>query len=193
MQGRWMFILAGLCLCFSAEAGDTTRRRGWLPHHVKVQYAGGIGFTSLGLGYQSRSDRLEGDFYYGYVPKSVGGVYIHAVSSKLTWHPVKKATLGAVELRPLSLGVLVSYTFGKQYFLFAPENYPYSYYDFPTALHGGIFVGGRMDKPLSSGRRVGLYYELGSNDREITSYVNNRSSLKITDILNLALGVRTSF
>lgn len=194
-RGARLCIIGLLAICsFAAQAQDSTRRRGLLPHYVKVQYAGGIGFISLGLGYGSRNDKLEGDFYYGYVPKSVGGVYIHAVSSKLTWHPLKKMALKSLELRPLSAGVLVSYTFGKQYFLFSPENYPYSYYNFPTALHGGVFIGGRLDKPLPGGRRrVGLYYELGSNDREITSYLNNRSSIKITEILNLALGIKATF
>ena len=188
-------IIIALCLFLSgaAAAEDTSRRHRLLPDHVKVQYAGGIGFTSVGLGYQSRNDRLEGDFYYGYVPKSVGGVYIHTVSSKLTWHPIKKIALKSVEFRPLSAGVTLSYTFGKQYFLFWPENYPYTYYDFPTALHTGVFIGGRVDKPFKSGRRVGLYYELGSNDREITSFIQNGRSLRLTDILNLALGIRTSF
>ena len=188
-----MFI--AVCLFFSgtATANDTSRRHTLLPDHVKVQYAGGIGFTSVGLGYQSRNDRLEGDFYYGYVPKSVGGVHIHTVSSKLTWFPIKKIDLKSVELRPLSAGVTLSYTFGKQYFLFWPENYPYSYYDFPTALHTGVFIGGRIDKPFKNKRKIGLYYELGSNDREITSFVQNGRSLKLTDILNLALGIRTSF
>ncbi|HEY1112735.1 MAG TPA: hypothetical protein VGE66_04215 [Chitinophagaceae bacterium] len=188
-----MIIVGCLLLSLPAAAKDTSRRSKLLPDHLKVQYAGGIGFVSLGLGYQSRGEQLEGDFYYGYVPKSVGGVYIHAVSSKLTWHMVKKLQAKSFELRPLSAGLLVSYTFGKQYFLFWPENYPYSYYDFPTALHAGVFIGGRVDKPFKNGQRVGLYYELGSNDREISSYVVNRSSLKLTDILNLAIGIRTSF
>lgn len=193
MRKGWMMILGLWGVCLSADARDTSRRHKLLPDHVKVQYAGGIGFTSLGLGYQSRNDRLEGDFYYGYVPKSVGGDNIHAVSSKLTWYPVKKVDLKSLELRPLSAGVLLSYTFGKQYFLFSPENYPYSYYNFPTALHAGVFIGGRVDKPFKNGKRVGLYYELGSNDREISSYLSNRNSLKLSEILNLALGVRTSF
>lgn len=187
-----MIIAGCLLLSLPAVAKDTSRRNKLVPDHVKTQYAGGIGFISLGLGYQSRGEQLEGDFYYGYVPKSVGGLYIHAVSSKLTWHMVKKLQGKSFELRPLSAGVLVSYTFGKQYFLFWPENYPYSYYDFPTALHAGVFIGGRVDKPFKNGQRVGLYYELGSNDREISSYLVNRSSLKLTDILNLAIGIRTS-
>lgn len=193
-MGRRLWII-WLLLCESllAEAQDSSRRRSLLPHHLKVQYAGGIGFVSVGVGYGSRNDKLEGDFYYGYVPKSVGGVYIHSVSSKLTWHMLKKVERKSWELRPLSAGVLLSYTFGKQYFLFSPKNYPYSYYDFPTAMHAGVFVGGRVDRVGKNGRKVGLYYELGSNDREITSYLNNRSSIKLPEILNLALGVKTTF
>jgi hypothetical protein len=188
-----MIIWWLLCLGLMAGARDTSRRHKLLPDHVKVQFAGGIGFTSIGVGYQSRSEKLEGDLYYGYVPRSVGGVQIHALSGKVTWYPLKKVGWRSFELRPLSVGGLVSYTFGKQYFLFSPENYPFSYYDFPTALHGGAFVGGRIDKAIGGGRKVGLYYELGSNDREIISYLNNRESLNLTDILNLAIGIKTSF
>jgi hypothetical protein len=177
----------------TTHAQDSTRRHKWLPEYLKLQYAGGIGFMSVGVGYQNRKEKLEGDFYYGYVPESVGGVSIHAVSAKITWHPVKPVGWRSWQLHPLSFGALVSYTFGKQYFLFSPKNYPYSYYNFPTALHGGAFVGGRLDKVFGSGRKLGLYYELGSNDREIVSFAQNGSSISVTEVLNLALGLRASF
>lgn len=193
MRARTVIIWFLVCLVGTAAAQDSSRRHKLLPDHIKLQYAGGIGFVSVGVGYQNRNEKLEGDFYYGYVPKSLGGVNIHAVSAKITWHPVKPVEWKSWELRPLSLGALVSYTFGKQYFLFSPKNYPYSYYNFPTALHGGAFVGGRLDKVFRSGRKLGLYYELGSNDREIVSFAQNGSSLGVTEVLNLALGLRASF
>lgn len=193
-MGRSAAILICLwCLSLAAAAADTSQRPKLLPDYVKVQYAGSIGFVSIGTGYQNRRDRLEGDLYYGYVPKSVGGVYIHALSAKITWHPVKKIALKSFELRPLSLGVLVSYTFGPQYFLFWPEDYPFSYYHTSTALHTGVFVGGRVDKVLRSRKKLGLYYELGATDKEMASYLGNMHSLGISDILNLAVGVKASF
>jgi hypothetical protein len=48
------------------------------PDHIKVQYAGGIGFISIGAGYSTKNQKLEGDLSYGYLPKSVGGIRIHS-------------------------------------------------------------------------------------------------------------------
>ena len=48
-----------------------------VPHYAKLQFAGGIGFLSAGIGYQSKNKRLQYDLMYGYVPESLGGVEIH--------------------------------------------------------------------------------------------------------------------
>ena len=39
------------------------------PDHLMIQYAGGIGFMSIGAGYSNKNQKLEADFYYGYLPK----------------------------------------------------------------------------------------------------------------------------
>lgn len=190
MKAFIVTIFMLLTTAFSTRAQDSTRRPKFLPDHLKVQFAGGIGFLSVGAGYSNKKDKLEGDLWYGYVPESVGGVEIHSASVKVTWHPVKKAEWRSYEMRPLSVGLLVSYTFGKQYFLFSPKNYPYSYYNFPTALHGGGFIGGRIDKKLKGGKKLGIYYELGTNDRELVSYASNPGALSPLDIVNLAIGAK---
>ena len=193
MKGCLLTILLFTALSPVWAQEDSTQRRTLLPDHIKVQFAGGIGFISAGAGWVNKREKLEGDLWYGHVPRSVGGVEIHALSVKVTWHPVKKKEWKSYELRPLSLGALVSYTFGKQYFLFSPKNYPYSYYNFPTAMHGGAFIGGRMDRKLPGGKKLGIYYELGTNDREFASWGTNLKAISPTDILNLAIGARLSF
>ena len=50
------------------------------PDHIKIQYAGGMGFISIGAGYSTKNQKLEGDLYYGYLPESIGGVSIHSIS-----------------------------------------------------------------------------------------------------------------
>lgn len=159
-----------------------------LPDYAKVQYAGGIGYISIGLGYESKKKKFQGDFMYGYVPESVGGIDIHSVTSKLTWLPVRILHGKKVTINPITAGILVNYAFGKQYFLFSPDKYPYNYYNFPTAMHVGIFVGGSM-----AVKQFGIYYELGSTDKELLSYVGNSKALAFSDILNLAAGFRYSF
>ena len=163
------------------------------PDHIKVQYAGGLGFISIGAGYNTKNQKLEGDLYYGYLPKSIGGVSIHSLSGKVTWIPIHSVSIKKYQVEPLMTGLIVNYSFGKQYFSFDPPNYPYRYYSFPTAIHSALFLGSRIgyNFPAQSYvKRISLYYEILSFDREIISFVSNTKSLKITDIVTLALGVK---
>ena len=57
-------------------------------------------------------------------------------------------------------------------------------------------MGGQVSKSWSHKKwfnRTGFYYELGTTDRELISYINNTRSLKVTDIFHLALGIKSSF
>ena len=165
------------------------------PNHIKIQYAGGMGFISIAAGYSTKNQKLEGDLYYGYLPKSIEGVSIHSISAKVTWIPIHSVSIQKYQVEPLMTGLIVNYNFGKQYFSFDPPNYPYRYYSFPTAIHSALFLGSRIgyNFPTQSYvKRISLYYEILSFDREIISFVSNTKSLKITDIVTLALGVKVN-
>ena len=136
-----------------------------LPDHIKVQYAGGTGFFAVGIGYRSTNKKLEGDLYYGYLPKSIGGIRIHSLSTKFTWIPINPIGKKKYSLEPLMTGLVVNYSFGKQYFGFDPENYPYSYYSFPTAFNTAVLVGSRI--AFSKPRRLSIYYESKNSNRRI--------------------------
>ena len=159
-----------------------------LPDHLKLQYAGGIGFVSVGAGYTNKKNKLEGDLYYGYLPRSVGGVRIHSVSAKFIWIPFHLSIKNRHKIDPLMTGIIVNYNFGKQYFGFEPENYPYSYYSFPTAFNTAVLVGSRI--AFSKPRRLSIYYEIIGFDRDILNLANNPKSLNLPDIINLSLGIR---
>jgi hypothetical protein len=164
-----------------------------VPDHVKVQYAGGIGFIAVGIGYSSKNKKSEGDLYYGYLPESIGGVRIHSISTKFVWIPVNTVRVKKYMLEPIMTGLIVNYSFGQQYFGFDPPNYPYRYYSFPTAIHSALFLGSRIrsNSPTNTFvSRLSLYYEILSFDREIISLVSNPKSLHITDIVTLSLGVK---
>ncbi|HEY5772722.1 MAG TPA: hypothetical protein VIS75_08835 [Chitinophagaceae bacterium] len=163
------------------------------PDHVKIQTAGGIGFVAVGAGYSTKNQKLEADLYYGYLPKSIGGVRIHSVSAKFIWIPFKSVGGKKIILEPLTTGLVVNYSFGKQYFSFDPPNYPYRYYSFPTAIHSALFLGSRVGFNFPANtfvRRLSLYYEILSYDREIISFISNTKSLQAGDIITLSLGIR---
>lgn len=165
------------------------------PDHLKIQYAGGMGFISIGGGYSTKKQKLEADVYYGYLPKSIGGVSIHSISGKVTWIPIRPVSIKKYQVEPLMTGLVVNYSFGKQYFSFDPPYYPYRYYSFPTAIHSALFLGSRIGFNLPTNtfvRRLSLYYEILSFDREFISLVSNPKSLQVTDIVTLSLGIRVS-
>ena len=159
-----------------------------LPDYIKLQYAGGIGLISIGAGYSNKKDKLEGELYYGYLPRSIGGIRIHSLSAKFIWIPLHLSIKNKYQLKPLMTGILFNYNFGIQYFGFDPENYPYNYYSFPTAINMAVFVGSSFgfNKP----ENLSFYYELLSFDREILSLIYNPKSLHFGDILNLSIGIR---
>lgn len=165
------------------------------PDHLKIQYAGGLGFISIGAGYSNKNEKLEADLYYGYLPESTGGVRIHSLSAKFIWIPINGISRKKITLEPLTTGLLVNYSFGKQYFSFDPPNYPYRYYSFPTAIHSALFLGSRVGYNFpanTSVRRLSLYYEISSFDREIISFVSNPKSLQVGDIISLSLGLKVN-
>ncbi|MCK5029563.1 MAG: hypothetical protein KAR57_08010, partial [Bacteroidales bacterium] len=48
---------------------DSASYKKFLPDYVKLQFAGGIGFLSTGIGYTFFDHRLDVSFFYGYVPE----------------------------------------------------------------------------------------------------------------------------
>ena len=165
------------------------------PDNIKLQYAGGMGFISIGAGYTTKNQKLEGDLYYGYLPESVGGVSIHSISGKITWIPIHPVSIKKYQVEPLMTGLIVNYSFGKQYYSFDPPYYPYRYYSFPTAIHSALFLGSRIGHNFPTNafvRQLSFYYEILSFDREIISLVSNPKSLQVTDIVILSLGIRIS-
>lgn len=165
------------------------------PDHLKLQWAGGIGFFAFGAGYESKNQKFETDIYYGFLPESVGGEDLHSATLKFNWFPLKPIEKGKWRIKPLSVGALVNYSFGSQYYSFDPRNYPFNYYRIPTSLNTALLLGGQASFAVSAKketRRLGFYYEILSFDREMVSFIVNTKALSLTDILTLGIGVKLS-
>ena len=54
------------------------------------------------------------------------------------------------------------------------------------------FFGGQLTKRVKGKRirRLGVYYEVITFDSELISYINNRNTLKVSDIINIGIGVK---
>jgi hypothetical protein len=180
----WLFLVFTINLSAQPEKVF----RALIPDHATLQFAGGIGFLSGGFGYDSRNKRIQADFLYGYVPKRSGGVEIHSVTGKFTWIAVKGRLNNKITADWLTTGLLINYAFGRQYFFLSPDNYPLKYYGLPTAAHAGIFAGGGLHY-----KKAALYYEFGTTDRDLSSYLTNIKSIPFFDIVNIGIGARYFF
>ena len=180
----WLSIVCILMLPVGAWAQPEKKKTGVIPHHIKIQFAGSIGFISVGTGYEFAKKKLQGDFYYGYVPEKIGGINIHSITAKLTWLPVS-IQKNDYKFDLLTTGFLVNYAFGKQYEI---SRESFSYYGFPTAAHVALFAGGGITKS-----KIGLYYELGITDRDLISFASNvKGGIKFHEIINIGIGARLS-
>jgi hypothetical protein len=200
MKQQYIFLLIVACLlaislgAFAQQlpSDSAYTKTAPSPYYLKAQFAGGIGFVSLGVGRYFVQDKLETDLFIGYLPESIGGDRIVTSAIKATYIAVKPLQVKSIEWQPLRTGLQLSYTFGDEYYVTGPEDkYPRSYYGFSTALLLHLHVGGQlsMDTPQKL-KKFALYYELGSNSKYIASYAQSPKYLSPFKIFNLALGLR---
>ena len=153
------------------------------PEHLKLQFAGAIGFVSFGAGYESVNEKFQTDVMYGYVPQSLGGVRIHSLTGKVTWLPLKKE-FNSWKWNYLTGGLHINYAIGAQYHTLWPDKYPNGYYNYPSALTSSIFAGGQLHH-----KRSAFYYEAGITDRQVISLIRNPGSVSFFRMVNIGLGL----
>jgi hypothetical protein len=191
-----LFIL----LHFSVFAQETyeqdIKRKWYLPDYIKAQFAGNIGFISGGPGYISRNKTLETDLMFGFLPQKFGGDALVSTTLKTTYSPWRIPLKNTYYIKPFSIGFYLSYTFGTQFDTKLPSHYPVGYYWWATSFRPGAYIGGKIGKEVTLGKRrksLEAYYELGTYDLLLISYVQNTGYLKPSDIVNLAIGLRLGF
>jgi hypothetical protein len=164
-------------------------------HHVALQTAGGAGVVSGGVGFVAARDRLETDILVGYVPDKLAGSALSIATVKLLYSPYTVPLGQKFQLRPLTVGMYLSYTHGTINDE-EPFQYTKGYYWFSTDTRVGLLLGGRLSylapRATNPGRtrRISAYYELGTNDLYLASYVPNIKGMNFTEILTLGLGLK---
>lgn len=176
-----------------------TPRPWYRPGHVALQTGGGLGMAAAGAGYEFGKDRLETDVLLGYVPKRYAGSTLTLASLKFLYSPFRLRVAERVQVLPLTVGAYFSYTHGTLNDELKGQ-YSSDYYWFSTDTRYGPLLGGRLTylaAPLvatGQPRKMSFYYELGTNDLYVASYLTNRNGgLGLGQLLTLALGVKADF
>ena len=183
----------------TAAAPPATKRRWYRPNHFALQTGGGLGMVAGGAGYSFAKDRLETDVLLGYVPKRYAGSTLSLASLKFMYSPFRLKLSEKVQALPFTVGGYFSYTHGTLNDEIRGQ-YSQDYYWFSTDTRYGALAGGRLTylaAPVAATgqpRKLSFYYEIGSNDLYIASYLTNRDGgLGIGQLLTLALGVKADF
>jgi hypothetical protein len=181
------------------RAAGRPERPWYRPTHLALQTGGGVGMVAAGAGYEFAKTRLETDILIGYVPKYYAGSTLSLASLKFMYSPFRLPVGEKLQVVPLTVGAYFSYTHGTINDELKGQ-YSSDYYWFSTDTRYGPLLGSRLTflapPVVATGqpRKISVYYELGSNDLYLASYLNNRNGgLGLGQLLTLALGVKADF
>lgn len=169
--------------------------KGWQrlkPTHVKYQYAGGMGVSSLGVGWDyGKRCQWETDFFVGYLPQRYAEKFRLTFTLKQNYIPFSMSFNDQWALEPFYCGLYVTTIAGDEFWKKEPGRYPNKYYNFSTKVRPYIFIGQRVGfnphhKVL---RNISLFYEIGTCELYIISKATNKS-LTMKDILRFSFGAK---
>lgn len=195
-----IFYLCALLLCFSAvfaqDKVDTKTRNSLLPNSVRLQYAGYVGMLSLGSTWNFKNDKWSFEYSFGYSPKQQSDKAIYTNSSKLLFTPnIDFDFLNKVNIKPLSVGIISTYTFGSRFGKYRDNSkYPDGYYWWSTSVRLGFVYQIEASVALKSRyvSRLGFFLTASVWDLGLYSYYgnSNQSYLNFMDIVILGSGCR---
>lgn len=167
-----------------------------IPSYSKIQFAGGMGVVSVGVGWDyGRKNQWETDFLIGVLPKFSGESASLTFTLKQNYIPWRHSFGGKWTLEPLTTGIYINKLTSRNFWGREPEKYGSSYYRFSTNTRASIFVGQRLTLGLSDRfphRAISFFYEFSTCDLYLISAFSNKS-IGLDDILVLSLGLKFQF
>lgn len=208
---KYIFSLfAALCLSVVMKAenrGDSIRilrrehlkaseKHRYAPSHFTLQYAGGMGFISAGIGWEyGKRCQWETELFAGFVPKSYMDDFHMTFTVKQNYTPWYIFCSQRIGVEPFYLGLYLNSITGEKFWPRCPQRYPKGYYWFSTKFHFNIFAGGRLllctsvRKPDAWCKNMAVFWEVHACDMYIISAATNKC-LKPADLISLSFGFR---
>ena len=173
-------------------------RRAWealIPTHTKLQYAGGMGLLSWGIGWDyGKRGQWETDLLLGFIPRYSSKHFKMTMTLKQNYIPWSIWLGKDFSLEPLTTGIYFNTVFSHDFWTSEPERYPRGYYGFSTRIRTHIFLGQRVrfdvpEKYRKFSKSITAFYEISTCDLYVVSAFNN-SYLKPDDYLRLSFGLK---
>jgi hypothetical protein len=161
---------------------------------ISLQYAGSIGYHSIGISYHLPKIKSDVSFHFGYVPKNQGG-QLHIGAIKYVFQPVRIRMGNTVTFYPINPGLFLSYHFGNDYHLLWPKDqYPSGYYWWSSGLREHLSLSTELkikmkhaDKNAIKG--ISVYTEINTNDLYLYSYFANPDYFTLDKIVKIGFGM----
>ena len=163
---------------------------------VAVQYAGSIGWITMGYFRQSFNKKIEAGLLYGYTPESQGGE-IQSFAFKLIYEPFKINIRPDIQIEPLQTGLFVTQNFSNNISWKWADKYDRGYYWWTNSMRFHVLLGSQASYVFNAKvvHKVSLYFEANTNDLYVFSYFgnNNSRSLSFYDIVFFGIGSKVYF
>lgn len=186
-----------------------------LPNIGTLQYAGNIGYFSMGIGWDyGKHDRWETHIQTGFLPKMEAerAAFTFTLRENLvpwsfglgrrSWAETRDGRAwnrrAICSFEPAVFSMFLNTIFNDEFWVKEPEKYNGGdYYRFSSKVRTHIGFGSRLSLNIPRARqkhfeRISLYYEISSYDLAIISSVPNKS-ITMDDILCLGFGLQYKF
>lgn len=166
-----------------------------MPELFNVQYAGGIGCVSAGLGWDyGSSQQWETHVLVGYIPKRYNYPNYWTLTIRETYNPWKINIGRHCRVSPLTVGVAINSLLHKNFWTSEPDRYPSGYYGFSSRVRFHLGIGQRFtyvipDKFRYLSSRMSFYYEISTCDLYLRQKFINKT-IPLKDIITLGVGVQ---
>lgn len=185
-----------IAMIFVSSSCLAQEKRGIRPDFLQLQYAGSIGYFSLGAGYNVMAKKGLASFHFGHVPNYAGGP-LNIFSGRFLFVPRTYRLSDRVTLSPYNAGLTMSYHLGSSFNSSWPQHrYPESYYWWQTSFRLHVNFQPALTIQLSDHtvfKSVSAYFDLNSNELYAVSFGKNTHTLSFWDILMLGAGVRLNY
>lgn len=191
--------LSSSLLCFfigyaTRVSAQSKRLIKLIPNEMTIQYAGNVGLNSVGLTWDyAKDDCLETTVLLGYVPAYSNYSSTICLSAREMYTPWRLHLTKNVDFSPVSTGMMVSFTFGEDFWVVEPDYFPDHYYGFSSSVRFFVLLGQQFDFNIKthSGKikKISFYYQANTYDLMIIDYCNSKY-LKLWDIIGLGLGLK---
>lgn len=145
-----LFSIYPLKLLAQTETDHTNERllTAWqkmIPRYTKIQFAGGMGLLSAGVGWNyGHNKSWETEVLWGFVPSFSNDRTKLTMTLRENYVPWSVRLGKGWSLQPLSCGIYINTIFDGNLWIKEPEKYPNGYYWFSTKIRTHVQLGQRI-------------------------------------------------